>query len=288
MNVHKIILTLLILVGIATVGYLIYFGYDYYALTLTARPRAELHELLKPSGLYSHGYGIIGSLMLLLLFLYSVRKRVRWFPKIGKLSTWLKYHMFLGVMGPVLITFHTTFKFNGIVSISYWSMIIVMLSGIVGRYLYSKIPRTISGHEMALEDVQAENSEIAEKLREEYHVPATVMADVENLGSFAREEQSDLRALFRLILGDLKRPFILRRLYRELKTVEGLDKSEYKRVKRLTRQKVKITRKLTGLEVTHRLFHYWHVFHKPFAYVMIFIMFIHITVTVLFGYTWIF
>ena len=288
MKVHKVILTLLILAGAATAGYLIYFGFEYYFLDLAARPRAALHDLLKSSGLYGHGYGILGSAMLLLLFLYSVRKRIRWFPKIGRLSTWLKYHMFLGVMGPVLITFHTTFKFNGIVAISYWSMVIVMFSGFIGRYLYSKIPRTIAGHEMNLEDVQARNSELTQSLETDYDVPAHIIRDVEKIGQVDAENQNDFVTLFKMLFGDIRRPFILRNLYRELKSVPDVDKSRYIAIKKMTRQKVKIQRKLTALEVTHRLFHYWHVFHKPFAYVMVFIMFIHITVVLLFGYTWIF
>ena len=63
----------------------------------------------------------------------------------GRMKTWLEVHVFCGIVGPVLVTFHTSFKFNGIVSVAYWSMVAVVLSGFVGRYLYVRIPRSIRG-----------------------------------------------------------------------------------------------------------------------------------------------
>ncbi|MCF7805025.1 MAG: hypothetical protein K9N46_06595 [Candidatus Marinimicrobia bacterium] len=285
---HRIILWTLILAGFSVAAYIIFFGVPYYTAELTLRPRMELHDVLRPSGRYGHGYGIAGSAMLLLLFLYSVRKRVRWFPKIGRLSTWLKYHMFLGVMGPVLVTFHTTFKFGGIVSVSYWSMVIVMLSGFVGRYLYSRIPRTISGHEMNLQQVQEENRHLAEQLRTEFDVPASIFNKIAEIGSVRQTGDSEFRTILRGFWADLKRPFELRSIFAELKEVGDIGSQKRKSLRKLARRRAALNRNLSILEVTHRFFHHWHVFHKPFAYVMILIMFIHIGVVLLFGYQWIF
>ena len=60
---------------------------------------------------------------------------------VGSMPLWLEVHIFCGIVGPVLVTFHTSFKFNGIISVAYWSMMAVMLSGFVGRYLYVRIPK---------------------------------------------------------------------------------------------------------------------------------------------------
>lgn len=288
MKIHKVILTVLILLGIIAVGYIIYFGYSYYDLSLTQRPYSDLHELLRPSGIYGHGYGILGSVMLLLLLVYSIRKRSKWFPKIGKLSTWLKYHMFLGVMGPALVTFHTSFKVGGIVAVSYWSMIIVMLSGFVGRYLYTKIPRSISGHELTLQEIEQQNHQLRVRLREEYSVSDALLEKIEELAKPHESKISDFKALFRFFWLDIKRPFALHQLYKKLKKDARVEKRELKNLKRLMRQKLSISRKVSALEITHKYFHNWHVFHKPFAYVMLFIMVIHIAVVTLFGYHWIF
>ncbi len=288
MKIHKVILTILIVLGILTVGYIVYFGYGYYDLSLAQRPYSTLHDFLRPSGLYGHAYGIFGSAMLLLLLVYSIRKRARWFPKIGRLSTWLKYHMFLGVMGPALVTFHTSFKVGGIVAVSYWSMIIVMLSGFVGRYLYTKIPRTISGHELTLKEIEEQNQELRQQLRDDYDVSDTLLKRIEELGKPHGGKISNFRTIIQFFWLDVKRPFALRHLYRQVRKEASVEKSALKNLKQLTRQKLSITRKVSALEVTHRYFHNWHVFHKPFAYVMLFIMVIHIVVVTLFGYRWIF
>lgn len=288
MYVHKVILIFLVVLGVATVIYLAVFGYEYFSLPLTERPHSELHDLLKPSGEWGHAFGIFGSTMMLLLFLYSVRKRVRWFSTIGMLSTWLKYHMFLGVMGPVLVIFHTSFKFRGIVAVSFWTMVLVMLSGFLGRYLYAKIPRTISGHELSLQEMEEQNHELRRRLREEYSVPPNLLERIEQFGRKSSLNGSDLSALLHLTWADIVRPFKLRSVFGALHHEREIRKADFRALKHITKQKVTISRKLAALEVTHRFFHYWHVFHKPFAFVMIFIMIIHITVVMLFGYRWIF
>lgn len=288
MKIHRVILTTLMLLGTVAVGYFIYYGYGYYTLDLVQRPYSNLNEFLRPSGLYGHAYGIIGSSMLIILLVYSVRKRANWFPKIGRLSTWLKYHMFLGVMGPALVTFHTSFKVGGIVAVSYWSMIIVMLSGFVGRYLYTKIPRSISGHELTLKEIDQQNRELRDRLLDQYDVPETLLTKIEETGQPHRGKLSDFRTIFRFLWLDIKRPFVLHNLYNQLKTDAFVQKTELKNLKKTTRQKLNITRKVSALEITHRYFHNWHIFHKPFAYVMLFIMVIHIVVVTLFGYRWIF
>jgi len=288
MRVHKYILTTLTVLGGILLLYMVTYGYGYYTLDIAKRPLSTLHEILRPSGLYGHGYGIIGSSMLLLLLLYSVRKRAKWFPKIGKLSTWLNYHIFLGIMGPVLVTFHTSFKFGGIVAVSYWSMMIVMFSGFVGRYLYTKIPRSISGHELSLKEVQEDNKILTDRLRMEYNLAEETIHQIEQLGESDINRRSDLKTLLSFFLADLKRPFTLQSFYRKFRNESDVTRADYKVIKKIARQKMSIHRKLAALQTTHRFFHYWHVFHKPFAYIMLFIMVIHITVVVLFGYHWVF
>lgn len=112
------------------------------------------HPNMKPGGVWGHGVGILGSAMLLLLFLYSARKRNKFGLRFGKIGQWLNIHIFLGIMGPILVTLHTSFKFGGIVSVSYFSMLAVMLSGFVGRYLYVQIPRSLSGDELSMKKLR--------------------------------------------------------------------------------------------------------------------------------------
>ena len=127
--------TLFVIVGLG--------GWRYYFAPHDLRAYTDLHPLLRPSGVVANLLGITGLSLMLVMHGYTLRKRLRVMRTIGSLTTWLEFHIFCGVFGPVLITLHTSFKFNGLVSVAYWSMVIVVASGFVGRYLYVMIPRSI-------------------------------------------------------------------------------------------------------------------------------------------------
>ncbi len=102
--------------------------------------------------------GVIGSAMMLVMLLYSARKRLDSWQKWGSIASWLDIHIFFGIFGPLFVILHSTFKVNGLVAISFYSMIAVALSGILGRYLYLQIPRNIRGHELSIQDLEAFNA----------------------------------------------------------------------------------------------------------------------------------
>ena len=92
-------------------------------------------------------------------------------------KTWLEVHLFCGIVGPVLITFHTSFKFNGIVSAAYWSMVTVVLSGFIGRYLYVRIPRSIRGNELTRAELDARADELKDELAASVDIAGGARAD---------------------------------------------------------------------------------------------------------------
>ncbi len=71
-------------------------------------------------------------------------------------------------MGPILVLFHTAFKFGGIVAVSFWSMVAVFLSGVIGRFIYLQIPRSIEGRELNLYEVKEMRSNVAGIVRNSY------------------------------------------------------------------------------------------------------------------------
>jgi hypothetical protein len=98
--------------------------------------------------LLGHSLGIFGFfLMILTETLYSLRKRsrtVHW----GKMSEWLEFHIFTGLVGPFMVFLHTSWKFNGLAGVVTLLTIIVVFSGFLGRYIYTQIPRTSDGIEI--------------------------------------------------------------------------------------------------------------------------------------------
>lgn len=104
---------------------------------------------IPPAGeLFGHGMGIIGFVFMLMTeTLYSLRKRSR-SVKWGRMSTWLQLHIFTGLVGPYMVLLHTSWKFNGLAGATTLLTIIIVISGVIGRYIFTRIPRTLDGLEI--------------------------------------------------------------------------------------------------------------------------------------------
>src|SRR5512144_193360 len=105
-------------------------------------------EVPPASELFGHGIGIAGFILMLMTeTLYSLRKRsrsVRW----GKMSNWLQFHIFTGIVGPYMVLMHTAWKFNGLAGVTTLFTVIIVVSGFIGRYIFTRIPRTLDGLEI--------------------------------------------------------------------------------------------------------------------------------------------
>ena len=147
------------------------FGIEYYSTGIAERHFHPQYDLLKPTGTIGHGIGIAGSAFLIIgVFGYMARKRFRRFSQIGKLKYWLEFHIFLCILGPVLILYHTTFKIGGIVAVSFWSMVAVVVSGVIGRFIYLQIPRTIQGRELSMSDLNSIETDLYSELKNKYNI----------------------------------------------------------------------------------------------------------------------
>lgn len=269
----------------AAVVYLFIFGSSYYTAPVARKVRHTLHPLLRQSGSLGHLLGILGSIFMILLLLYSIRKRFRFAQKMGNLNTWLQVHIFLGITGPVLILFHTVFKFSGIVSIAFWSMVLVVASGIIGKYIYELIPRSLSGMELNRIELEAEEIGLTFEIRKLIpadHLFWKYLSDLES-----KEHKPGLLEPLLLYLEPLKLHRRFRPVMKEFER-NGLDKKKRKRLMSLLTKRRLIHRKARLLQQTLKILHYWHLLHKPFVIIMFLILVIHIYVSVKMGYAWIF
>jgi hypothetical protein len=141
-------------------------GWSYYTTPITVRGYHPAHALLRPSGAAGLTFGLTGAALMLAPFLYMLIKRHPRLRAGASLKSWLEFHIFCGIVGPALVTFHTSFKFNGLVSVAYWSMVLVALSGFVGRFLYVRIPRTIRGVEITERELAARIADLGDELLE--------------------------------------------------------------------------------------------------------------------------
>lgn len=288
-NLHRIYIGSFFLVGIAVFVLLTINGYQYYSTSVEERFFNPSHQSLKPSGTLGHGFGIIGTLMMIFgVSIYMLRKRSRRFFTFGYLKHWLELHIFLCTVGPVLVLFHTAFKFGGIVSVSFWSMVLVVLSGIIGRFIYIQIPRTIQGKELDIAELNEMRRQISNDLYMDLTVNPELLNNFELLSSVERYSKLNFLNSLKIILIDF---FRIRLLISDIgKQLKKSDVSDYrkKEILRAIKSEIILARKIGLLKTMQKLFRYWHLAHLPFAISMFVIMIIHVIVTIVFGYKWIF
>jgi len=288
-TIHKIYVGLFLVVGISVTILLAFYGFDYYTTPLEERFFNPDHNLLKPSGALGHGFGIIGTLMMIVgVSTYMIRKRYRKFFSIGYLKNWLEFHIFLCSVGPVLVLYHTAFKFGGIVSVSFWSMVLVVLSGVVGRFIYLQIPRTIQGQEISVNELNSIKEKLAIKVRSVLSEDSSTLSEFEKISSADRYKSFKLITAVGFFIRDY---FDIKRVMRLLKIrikLLGIGKSESNELIKAAKSEIVIARRIALLRTSQKLFHWWHIFHLPFAITMFVIVVIHVAVTIIFGYKWIF
>jgi hypothetical protein len=285
--VHRLYIGALLSIVVLTASYFGYLGYSYYSLSIEQRYFHPEHQILKPSGIVGHGLGIIGSLMIILgVSTYMLRKRMSKLSRIGILKHWLEFHIFLCSLGPILVLYHTAFKFGGLVAVSFWSMVAVVASGVIGRYIYLQIPRSIEGRELNLNEINSIKDELNSRLKTVYQIEESILEQIMTAVK-KRPDRSGNSIVKRSIV-----KFVFeRKTIREVKVIlkqHQIKGVTFREVMGLIKDEINLNRKIDRLISMQNLFRYWHVAHMPFALLMLIIMLIHVVVTVTFGARWIF
>jgi hypothetical protein len=135
-------ITVLVLGALAAL--LLWRGFDFYRQDLGSRPVHPQYRTLNPAGFLGHGYGMVGTAMILTNLLYLVRRRFtnilpNW---IGSMKAWLNAHAFTGLVGSLLILFHSAFQLRTpIATVTSVSLGIVVVTGLIGLYLHALVPK---------------------------------------------------------------------------------------------------------------------------------------------------
>jgi len=263
-------------------------GFNYLGTAFHDRHALGSEALaFSPSGLYGHGLGMLAALLMLLLWFYIIRKRWRRLQGVGRLSQWLKYHMWFGITAPLLAAYHAGFKFEGLIGVMYWAMLAVMLSGIIGRYLYGHIPRRRDGHEMSLRQINTERAAKLRALQMEFGVDADDINQIQSMTP-PSSNQSILNSMVSLVKFDLSRRSQLRTLLKTFNKKYGISKNDLGFIKATLNNQLVLNQRLVVLDAVNKIFHWWHLIHKPFAYAIFVVLILHVIITLSLGFTWIF
>ncbi len=279
--------TVLVLAGVfcaVVVGTVLWYfdGWTYYRTPLAGRGYLPMHRLLRPSGTLGLPLGVAGAVAMLSTLPYAVRKRWRPLARLSTTPKWLEVHIFFGIVGPVLVTLHTAFKFNGVISAGYWLMVAVWTSGFVGRYLYLRIPKTIRGAELSRDEI-AEALAATRSAVAGVSLPPAARAALDEFDQSVEPTPERPPGLTDLFFGELRvrmRLFAIRRQLREA----GVDVHAIHTLVSRAAEHATLGRRIAHLQRTRRLFELWHVFHRPLVDVMFLIVGLHVAIAVYLGY----
>src|ERR1700736_707101 len=117
---------------------------------------AHLERYITPQRGLGYGLGISGGSMMILLLICAARKRLSWLRWLGGIPAWFEFHMVLGIVGPILVLFHSNFSFGATNSnVALICMLLVAGSGVIGRYIYTRMNAQVDRHEGTLEELKA-------------------------------------------------------------------------------------------------------------------------------------
>jgi hypothetical protein len=257
----------------------LWIGRDYYRLPREARAAHELDPLLSAGGSLGVALGLLGTSLMVVMLLYSVRKALPRWKVLGPPSGWLRFHVICGVGGPLAIWLHTGFVWpQGLVAVAFWCMVAVALSGTFGRYVYAMLPRATGGRALALDEAAAALADLRAEL-----VASTADVDPDRLAeALAAVQDFDVPVR---TLPDLLR--LNRELRRRRRVVDAVVHELPADVREATRRafvsQLTLKRGLEAGRVAGRLLRYWHLFHRPLAGAMYVIVALHVASAVLFG-----
>jgi len=232
--------------------------------------RRDHQYLVAESGL-GYWFGIIGASLMLLMLLYPLRKRFQRWSVIGSIKSWFRIHMVLGVVGPLLIIFHSGFKlgsFNS--SVALFCMLLVAGSGLLGRYFYQRIHHGLYGNKVRFEEFHREDELASLLLSGSGEIDFEIVDELEDIKEKLTQQHTGIN---RSIGFYRKMRSRIDRLARNLSR-SSLGRAEKKEIN----QRLRDLRQICVLGINEILFSYWHLLHLPLFVVMVLSGLIHVAV----------
>jgi hypothetical protein len=265
-------------------------GFPYYAMPIAGRVRSPLHAWLKPAGYIGQSAGLLAVAIFLFLWLYPLRKKYRWLGFTGSIAKWLNVHVLAALALPLLVAVHAAWRFDGVIGLGFWSMMVVWASGIVGRYVYARIPRSKAGVELTRDEIGAQRKALLEEIARASGLDPRIVESTLTTGQESAARRGIVATFGRMIGDDLARRRAVRRLRRLWRASGRARRKEDRRMlaatMRLARREMALAQQARMLDATHAVFRYWHVLHRPVAVAALLAVLVHVAVVVAVGATW--
>ena len=264
-------------------------GYGLLAIALSIGWLLRDAGIVDPAQGVGYWLGIVGGSLMLFLLLYPAGKKWKFMQRLGLTRHWFQFHIVLGLVGPLLVLYHCNFQLGSINSaVALYSMLIVAISGIIGKYFYARIHRGLNGRRATIEELRAE---IIDSLENSRGIAAILPGFCRELHAISEEVLGDRYTrkmnIRRSLLWSVKHHFIRLKLYvrirRELRsravlseTIRG-NSAELRRAAVLyMNDQVRVMRRIAQLAFYERLFSVWHLFHMPLFLLLVLSALVHV------------
>lgn len=226
------------------------------------------------SDFFGHSLGVLGFILMLMTeVLYSLRKRsrsARW----GRMSRWLEFHIFTGIVGPYLVLLHSSWKFQGLAGVVTLLMGIIVLSGFIGRYIYTAVPRTADGIELDVYKIEKMIADADAQLKIMVDTFPEMRADLS--GEITKVSQTSESDFFMVI-----DRFFTERKFRvewqkRKRNLDAQKQAQAKKLQKLLKRRRMLTRQVSSMATARRLLSIWHTVHIPIGMALFTAAFIHI------------
>jgi hypothetical protein len=232
-----------------------------------------------------YNIGLVGGIMMLTLLIYPARKRLGFMKDWGLLPKWFKWHMIFGILGPALVVFHSTFiirSYNA--GVALVCMLLVSGSGIFGRFFYTKIHNGLYGRQASHKQLQAALDGSGDVKSILGFAPAIQQLLNEFRESTLQSSGEGKLNLLNSITVEIRAKSTFREMEQHLEMamyagaqVRGLNNVQRKRLDEMFAQNrafvrayIMAVRDLAQFSTYEKLFSYWHIFHVPIVYMLVF------------------
>jgi hypothetical protein len=248
------------------------------------------HQIRRADGkpLYTAGddvgyyLGLVGGLMMLALLSYPLRKYLQSFRGLGAVRHWFSVHMYLGLLGPILIIAHSTFRLASTnAAVALFCMLLVAGSGIVGRFIYVRIHRGLHGEKLTFKDLQSKAGFESDEMHSKFHFVPDVERRLTEFQAYAMAENLGFaNNALRLFTLGMRRRIVyqqcameLRQVMQERAQIRRWDREKYRRrlgrAVALVDQFLSSVQRVSQFSLYDKLFRLWHVAHVPLVYLLV-------------------
>jgi hypothetical protein len=250
---------------------------------------ARLERYITPQRGVGYWLGIIGGSMMLLLLVYSLRKRVSWLRWLGGIPAWFEFHMVLGIVGPILVLFHSNFSFGATNSnVALICMLTVAGSGVVGRYIYTRLHAHLDGHEDTLEQLKAVGDRLRSQTTSISFLPGLLDEIDRAEKRLIEPPRGFTRRFLHLFTGGLRVALARWHVSKEIKRAvneamrrDSLVIAQHAHriaavARRYADRRFEAGRRMSEYRMYARLFSLWHVLHIPLFFMLLIAGIVHV------------